>query len=163
MRPATHESALRVKTLLGGAYEVLEFEEGTRTAAEAAAAIGCTVAQIAKSILFRAEDGTPVLAVLPGDRQVDERRLAALVGRRVARADAAFVREATGYPIGGVAPVGHRIAPEILLDPSILDHPTVWAAAGTPTSVVGLPPKVLVERTGGRLAPVAREAPQASP
>ena len=157
MRPATAAAARRVGALLG--REALEFDAPTRTAAEAAAALGCAVAQIAKSILFRDAAGRPVLCLLPGDRQVDEDRLAALLGRPVARADAAYVREATGYPIGGVAPVGHRTPPEVLADPALLDHAEVWVAAGTPHAVAGLPPEALLRLARARLAPLARRGP----
>ena len=107
MKPASAPSALKVQAVLGDDYEVLEFDAGTRTAAEAAAAVGCTVAQIAKSLIFRTRDtNRPVLVVASGANRVDEKRIAAEIGERIVRADADFVRDATGFAIGGVPPVG---------------------------------------------------------
>ena len=110
MKPAASPSALRVQAALGDRFQVVEFDASTRTAAEAAAAIGCTVAQIAKSLIFRGEESQrPVLVVASGACRVDETKVAAAAGETIARADADFVREMTGFAIGGVPPVGHRI------------------------------------------------------
>jgi prolyl-tRNA editing enzyme YbaK/EbsC (Cys-tRNA(Pro) deacylase) len=156
MKPASAPSALKVQAVLGPAYEVLEFDAGTRTAADAAAAIGCTVAEIAKSLLFRArETGRPVLVVASGVNRVDEKKVAALIGEKIARADADFVREHTGYAIGGVPPVGHATAPIALIDSDLMQFATIWAAAGTPNAVFRLTPAALAELTGGRVAEVA--------
>jgi prolyl-tRNA editing enzyme YbaK/EbsC (Cys-tRNA(Pro) deacylase) len=126
-----------------------EFPEGTRTAADAAAAIGCEVAQIVKSLVFRRGDEA-VLVLCSGANTVDEAPLS------VAKADAAFVREVTGFAIGGVPPYGWRTAPaETVVDEDLLAHDVVWAAAGTPRSVFPLAPAELVQRTGGRVARVA--------
>src|ERR1700742_164981 len=115
MRKATSPSALKIQTFLGGSFEVLEFTESTRTAEEAAAAIGCTVAQIAKSLIFRtAETKRPVLVVASGVNRVDEKKVALAIGEKIARADADFVRAQTGYSIGGVPPVGHLSPPIVL-------------------------------------------------
>jgi prolyl-tRNA editing enzyme YbaK/EbsC (Cys-tRNA(Pro) deacylase) len=111
MKPATAPSALKVQTALGERFEVLEFDASTRTAGDAAAAIGCTVAQIAKSLVFLAQGGRPVLVVASGVHRVDEKRIAALVGEPIGRADANFVREATGFAIGGVPPTGTQRRP----------------------------------------------------
>jgi prolyl-tRNA editing enzyme YbaK/EbsC (Cys-tRNA(Pro) deacylase) len=128
---------------------VREFPEGTRTAADAAAAIGCEVAQIVKSLVFRRGDEA-VLVLCSGANTVDEAPLS------VAKADAAFVREVTGFAIGGVPPYGWRTAPaETVVDEDLLAHDVVWAAAGTPRSVFPLAPAELVQRTGGRVARVA--------
>ena len=109
MTPAASPAALRVQAALGDRFQVLEFDASTRTAADAAAAIGCTVAEIAKSLIFRgAETNRPVLVVASGACRVDETKVAAAVGETIARADADFVREATGFAIGGVPPVGHK-------------------------------------------------------
>ncbi|MGA8446465.1 MAG: YbaK/EbsC family protein, partial [Roseiarcus sp.] len=109
MKPAASPSALRVQATLGDKHQVLEFDATTRTAADAAAAIGCTVAQIAKSLVFRgAGSNHPVLVVASGVNRVDETKVAAVLGEGIARADADFVREATGFAIGGVPPVGHK-------------------------------------------------------
>ena len=155
MKPASAPSALRVQAVLGDGFTVLEFDAGTRTAADAAAAIGCTVAEIAKSLLFRAkESGRPVLVVASGVNRVDEKKVAAVIGEKIARADAEYVREKTGFAIGGVPPVGHAVAPLTLIDEDLLKLETIWAAAGTPNAVFKLTPAQLVALTGGRVAGV---------
>lgn len=156
MKPATSASALKVQGVLGESFEVLEFDSSTRTAADAAAAIGCTVGQIAKSLIFRALDSArPVLAIASGSVRVDEARLAELLGEGIGRADAAFVREQTGYAIGGVPPVGHRNEPVIFIDETLQTFETIWAAAGTPNAVFRLTPDDLVRLTGGTVAAIA--------
>lgn len=157
MKPATAPSALKVQAALGERFEVLEFDASTRTADDAASAIGCTVAQIAKSLVFRAQTGRPVLVVASGAHRVDEKRIAALVGEPIGRANADFVREATGYSIGGVPPVGHRTPPLTLIDEALMAFGEIWAAAGTPNAVFRLTPVDLVELTAGRVASVGRE------
>jgi prolyl-tRNA editing enzyme YbaK/EbsC (Cys-tRNA(Pro) deacylase) len=155
MKKAGARSALKVQAVLGERFEVLEFEAGARTAADAAAAIGCEVAEIAKSLLFRArESGRPVLVVASGVNRVDEKKVAALIGEKISRADAEYVRENTGFAIGGVPPVGHVVAPLTLIDEDLLKLATIWAAAGTPNAVFSLTPGELVELTGGRVAGV---------
>lgn len=156
MKPATALSALRVQAALGPRFSVLEFDAGTRTAEDAAAAIGCAVAEIAKSLVFRSASGRSVLIVASGANRVDERKAATLVGETIARADAAFVREATGFAIGGVPPVGHAQAPVVLIDETLMTFETIWAAAGTPNAVFRLAPADLVALTGGTIAAVAR-------
>ncbi len=156
MKPASAPSALRVQAALGPRYPVLEFDASTRTADEAAAAIGCTVAEIAKSLVFRSASGRSVLVVASGVNRVDEKKVAALIGERIGRADADFVREATGFSIGGVPPVGHAIAPIVLIDETLMGFETIWAAAGTPNAVFRLTPAELLALTGGTLAAVTR-------
>ena len=157
MKPATSSSALKVQAVLGEGFEVLEFETSTRTAADAAAAIGCSVGQIAKSLIFRAVDsGRPVLAIASGSVRVDEKRLSELLGEKIGRADAEFVREQTGFAIGGVPPVGHRRASVIFIDETLLGFETIWAAGGTPNSVFRLRPDDLVRLTGGTIASIAK-------
>jgi len=150
------ESAERVREALaarGFAVEVREFPESTRTAAEAAAAIGCEVAQIAKSLVFRArESGRPVLVIASGANRVDEKAVAALIGEKIGRADADFVRAATGFAIGGVPPLGHDTPPLTLIDRDLLALGEIWAAAGTPNAVFRLKPEDLVVLTGGQVA-----------
>ncbi len=155
MQRATAPSALRVQAMLGDVFEVLEFPAGTRTAAEAAAAIGCTVAQIAKSILFRAASGRPVLVVVSGANRVDEEKVAALAGEAVGRADADFVRDCTGFAIGGVPPVAHATKPLTLLDRDLAAFTEIWAAAGTPNAVFRLNPDDLRRLTGAGFVEVA--------
>lgn len=152
MKPATHPTALRTQQLLaerGIATIVVEFEQPTRTSAEAAAAIGCTVAEIAKSIVFRGkQSGQAILVVASGDNRVCERKVAELVGEKLGRADADFVRSATGYAIGGVAPLGHAQPLRLLLDADLRRFARIWAAAGTPFSVFPLTPDELQHLTG---------------
>jgi prolyl-tRNA editing enzyme YbaK/EbsC (Cys-tRNA(Pro) deacylase) len=158
VKPAASPSALKVQTALGDKFEVLEFSATTRTAADAAAAIGCRVAQIAKSLIFRAAASTrPVLVVASGVNRVDEAKVAEAVGEAIARADADFVREATGFAIGGVPPVGHANPPTVLIDRSLMAFAEIWAAAGTPNAVFRLTPADLVELTGGRVVAIARQ------
>ena len=132
MKPARHPTALRTAQLLreaGIETTVVEFEQPTRTSAEAAAAIGCSVAEIAKSIVFRGQtSGQAVIVVASGDNRVSEAKVAAKLGEPLARADAEFVRTATGYAIGGVAPIGHSQPVRLLLDEDLQRFETVWAA-----------------------------------
>ena len=137
---------------LGQSLDIKQFSENTRTSAEAAAAIGCTVAQIAKSLVFRAAGSNrAVLVIASGANRVDEKLVAAAIGDRIGKADAAFVREKTGFAIGGVAPIGHTEQPLTLIDADLLAHDEIWAAAGTPNSVFRLNPRALVAMTGGRV------------
>ena len=158
MRPAQHPTALRTAQLLRDAgirTQVVEFEQPTRTSAEAAAAIGCSVAEIAKSVVFRGKDsGQAIVVVASGDNRVSEAKVAGLVGEPLARADADFVRAATGYAIGGVAPIGHAQPVKLVLDEDLRRFETVWAAAGTPFSVFPLGPEQLRSLTGARWADV---------
>ncbi len=154
MKPTTAPSALKVQTILGPDYAVLEFDAGTRTAEDAARAIGCTVAQIAKSLLFRAQDD-PVLVIASGVNRVNEKAVGALIGRAIGRADADFVRAKTGFAIGGVPPVGHATAPITLIDDDLFRFDEIWAAAGTPNAVFKLTPAALLTLTGGRRAKIS--------
>lgn len=157
MKPASAASALKVQAALGPDYEVLEFDASTRTAADAAAAIGCTVAQIAKSLVFRAEaSGRAVLVVASGVNRVDEAKVAALIGEKIGRADADFVRAKTGFAIGGVPPLGHAEPSATLIDDDLFALAEIWAAAGTPNAVFRLTPADLLRLTGGVRASVAR-------
>jgi len=153
-------SAAKVQAALearGYSFEVLELDQSTRTAAEAAAAVGCKVAQIAKSILFRGkESGRPVLVIASGANRVDERAVAALLGEKLGKADADFVRRETGFAIGGVPPVGHDNPIVTFVDEDILAFDEIWAAAGTPFAVFRLDPHSLAELTGGTVARVSR-------
>ncbi|MEU1519913.1 YbaK/EbsC family protein [Streptomyces sp. NPDC005811] len=123
---------------------VRRFPEATRTAAEAAAAIGCGLSQICKSLIFAA-DGVPVLVLMDGASRVDVERVREELGaERVTRADAGVVRETTGYAIGGVPPFGHRTRTRVLADRGLLAHDVVWAAAGDPHAVFPMAPDTLV-------------------
>ncbi len=157
MKPATAASALKVQAALGPGYQVLEFEASTRTAADAAAVIGCSVAEIAKSLVFRAEpSGRAVLAIASGVSRVDERKLAEMIGERIVRADADFVREKTGFAIGGVPPLGHAEPLLTFIDEALDNFDTIWAAAGTPNAVFRVTPAELLRLTGGTKAAFAR-------
>jgi len=127
----------------------------TRTSQDAAAALGCTVAEIAKSLIFKAADGCPVLVVASGVNRVDEAKLRDLLGQEIGRADAAFVRAATGFAIGGVPPVGHATKPLVVIDRDLRQFAFLWAAAGTPNAVFRLTPDDLVHLTDGRIADIA--------
>lgn len=132
---------------------VLEFPAGTKTAADAAAAIGCSVSQIAKSLIFKMGDEV-LLILVSGTNRVSLSKIEALLGRKVLRADAEWVREKTGFAIGGVSPVGHQTKPLVLLDEDLLKLDPVWAAAGSPTHVFQTRAEDLVRLTSARIADV---------
>ncbi|CEJ96480.1 Uncharacterized protein SCO3165 [Caballeronia glathei] len=159
---ALPDSARRVARLLqerGHSRPVVMLPETGKTSAEAAAGLGCSVAQIAKSILFRRRaDDAPVLVIASGSNRVDEAKVAARVGA-LARADAKFVREKTGYAIGGVCPIGHATEPVTLIDEDLLSLDSLWAAAGHPHAVFNLTPRELVALTGAPVADVALREP----
>ena len=135
--------------------EVVEFPTETRTAADAAEAIGCDVAQIVKSLVFMADD-RPILALTSGRNRVDEAKLArALDATVVRKADAAEVRAATGYAIGGTPPFGHTTDLEVVCDHDLTGFDQVWAAAGLPTTVFALSPDRLLEATGAHVTELA--------
>lgn len=123
---------------------VKEFPAGTRTAVDAARAVGCEVGQIVKSLVFIAA-GTPVVALVSGANRVDERRLASIAGEPVLKADAETARSATGYSIGGVPPFGHATEVPVYMDRDLLGYEEVWAAAGRPDSVFEIAPDLLRE------------------
>ncbi|AHM05009.1 Peptidyl-dipeptidase dcp [Roseibacterium elongatum DSM 19469] len=142
------KSLKRVKQALEAAgigAEIVEMAEGTRTAAEAARAAGCEIDQIAKSIIFRAEDhGTAVLFVTAGGNRVDDAKATALAGEPLGKADAALIRAQTGFVIGGVAPVGHLSPIRAWFDPRLLAFDRVYAAAGTPRHIFAIAPDDLL-------------------
>lgn len=152
-------SAQKVQDALraaGFANEVVELPDSARTAAEAAAAVGCQVGQIVKSLLFQARpSGRAVLVAASGSHRVDERAVAAVLGESIGRATPEFVREQTGYAIGGVPPVGHARPVATVVDEALLQYPRVWAAAGHPHAVFALTPDELVRMTGGTVAKIA--------
>ena len=152
MKPASSAGALRIQSILGDKFRVLEFDQSTHSSAEAAAAIGCDIAQIAKSMMFRSEDGRPVLVVASGANRVDEKKIATLLGQRIKRADPDFVLTNTGAAVGGVAPVGHINPPMAFLDQDLQRFATIWAAAGSPNAVFALTPDDLIHLTGARFA-----------
>lgn len=154
-----HRNARRVQEAaeaLGLEIHVRRFPEGTKTATDAAAAIGVAVGQIVKSLVF-AVDGEVVLALVSGSNQLDEAKLAAAAGgQRCERVDADRVRTATGFPIGGVPPLGHATVLRVFVDDDLLGYDEVWAAAGTPHDVFGVAPHRLVEAGGGVVANLKR-------
>jgi prolyl-tRNA editing enzyme YbaK/EbsC (Cys-tRNA(Pro) deacylase) len=138
-----------------GTRQVVELPDSTRTAAEAAAAIGCTVAQIAKSLVFKGRiSARPLLVIASGANRVNTQRLAELVGEPIDKPDADYVRDQTGYVIGGVPPVGHRQPITTFIDEDLCPFETIWAAAGTPRAVFCLSPGDLEKMTGGRVIKV---------
>jgi prolyl-tRNA editing enzyme YbaK/EbsC (Cys-tRNA(Pro) deacylase) len=140
---------------LGLKCEVIELPASARTAKEAAAAVGCEVAQIVKSLIFKgAHTQKPVLVVASGVNRVNEKCLAEIVGEPVQKADADFVREKTGFAIGGVPPVAHKQKIETFIDEDLLQYDEIWAAAGTPHAVFRLAPADLRKMTGGEVTGV---------
>jgi prolyl-tRNA editing enzyme YbaK/EbsC (Cys-tRNA(Pro) deacylase) len=152
-------SALKVQEALarlGRDFQVVEFDASTRTSADAAAAIGCTVGQIAKSLVFRAKpSGRPVLVMASGANRVNEKKVEAELGETLGKADAEYVRDKTGFVIGGVPPIGHAARPVTFIDRNLLQFAEIWAAAGTPHAVFRLTPADLVEITGGKVIDLA--------
>jgi prolyl-tRNA editing enzyme YbaK/EbsC (Cys-tRNA(Pro) deacylase) len=139
---------------LGFPFKIVEFSKTTRTAAEAAAAIGCTVGQIAKSLIFKTSPGSPILVIASGANRVDEQVVGKFLEEEIFKADADFVREATGFAIGGVPPVGHPAPIKTLIDQDLFQHEVIWAAAGTPNAVFKLTPEDLIKMTGGVVIPI---------
>ena len=157
--PALNDAAQRVQDALraaGFANAVIELEVPVKTAAAAAEAVGCTPAQIVKSLVFRgATSGAPVLVVASGANRVSEAKLEALLGEPVRMGPPKFVREVTGYAIGGIPPVGHTQKLDTIVDAQLMTLDALWAAAGHPNSLFSLTPNELVSMTGGRVAEVA--------
>lgn len=153
--PARSQQVVAAGAAAGLTIEVQRFPEGTRTAADAAAAVGCPVGAIAKSIVLMSDAG-PVLVLTSGANRVDYDKVASALGiTGVRRADANEAREATGYAIGGTAPWGHPSPLPILCDRDLTDYDEVWAAAGTPDTVFPLSPDDLVRASGAIVADVA--------
>jgi prolyl-tRNA editing enzyme YbaK/EbsC (Cys-tRNA(Pro) deacylase) len=143
-----HPSAQRVQDELrrrGSAAVVRQLDRTTRSAAEAAAAVGCEVGAIAKSLIFRGtKTGAAILVITSGANRVDEAALEGLLGQPIGRADAEFVRQATGFAIGGVPPLGHANPVTTLFDEDLLLYPAIWAAAGTPNALFEVDPAELL-------------------
>ena len=157
---ASSPSVERVRAALAAAGHpdtITAFPDGTRSAADAAAAVGCDVAQIAKSIVFRA-GARAVLVIASGANRVDMGKVAAAIGQPVKRADGSWVRDTTGFAIGGVSPVGHLAPPILLLDRDLLALDQVWAAAGSPMHVFRSTPDELLRITGAAPADVREDA-----
>jgi len=141
---------------MGFTLQVVELPDSTRTAAEAAQAVGCQVGQIVKSLIFKGKRSErPILVVASGSNRVDERVIEALIGEPLGKADADFVRQHTGFAIGGVPPVGHAEKLLTFVDEDLLQYAEIWAAAGTPNAVFRLAPPDLVRMTSGQVIKIA--------
>lgn len=137
--------------------QVLEMPDSTRTAQEAADAIGTTVAQIVKSLVFRTKtSGQAVIVLASGINRVDEKRIRDLMGETIEKADADFVREQTGYAIGGVAPLGYPQPLRTFIDEDLLQYTEIWAAGGTPHAVFSLSPDELIAISHGEVNPIKK-------
>ena len=152
--PGARERFAAAATAMGLDIDVRRFPQGTRTAVEAAAAVGCELGQIVKSLVFEC-DGEPVLALTSGAKRVDTAALGRVLGGSVRRADADTVRDATGYSIGGTPPFGHTRPLRTAIDASLLQHEKVWAAAGTPDTVFEISSAALARCTSGTVADFA--------
>ena len=140
---------------MGFACEVVELPDSTRTAVEAAQAVGCQVGQIVKSLIFKGrQSGKPVLVIASGPNRVNEKRVGELFGEPIEKANADFVRQHTGFAVGGVPPVGHLEPLQTFIDEDLLQYPEIWAAAGTPHAVFCLTPKDLMAMTGGEITSI---------
>lgn len=151
--PIKNPSALKVQQALDEydvSLNVLELPASTRTAQEAAQAIGCEIGQIVKSLVFKGKrSGKPILVIASGANQVSEKKVEAILGEPLGKADADFVRTQTGYAIGGVPPLGHIQKLPTLIDEDLLQYEVIWAAAGTPHAVFRLTPEILLKITSG--------------
>jgi prolyl-tRNA editing enzyme YbaK/EbsC (Cys-tRNA(Pro) deacylase) len=151
-------SALKVQQALseyGVPCQVVEMPQSTRTADDAARAVGCRVGQIVKSLVFRGiKSHQPLLVATSGANRVNEKLIATIIGEPISKADADFVREKTGFAIGGVAPVGHAHQIQIFIDKDLLQYDEIWAAAGTPNAVFRLTPQELQQITAGQVVSV---------
>ncbi len=149
---------MRVREALlqaGLADDITVMSEATHTAQAAADALGCHVAEIAKSIIFRAADGRAVLVITSGSNRVDDKKVAQIIGQSLSKADADFVRAQTGFVIGGVAPVAHLFAPITLMDEDLLRYTSVWPAAGHPNTMFRITPGDLIRVSEARVADIA--------
>jgi len=159
MTPQLSASAVKVQEALrsmGVGCEVVELSGSTRTAAEAASAVGCKVEQIAKSLVFQGKtSGKPIMVIASGGHRVNEKKLRDLVSEPVRKADADFVRVHTGFAIGGVPPLGHTNPIEMYIDEDLFGYDHIWAAAGTPHAVFKLTPSDLARMTGGKTVDIA--------
>lgn len=148
-RPASVQRVAECAARLGLAVRIVEMPGSTRTAEEAASACGTTVAQIVKSLVFAgASTGRPYLLLMSGRNRVDEAGFAVHVGEALRRPDAAFVRDLTGYAIGGIPPIGHPVPVATFMDADLMTFATVWAAAGTPKAVFEVDPRELARAAG---------------
>jgi prolyl-tRNA editing enzyme YbaK/EbsC (Cys-tRNA(Pro) deacylase) len=158
-----HPAVQRVRQALlaaGLADTIIVMDEATHTAQAAAAALGCAVAEIAKSIIFRAASERAVLVITSGSHRVDDKKVAALINEKIGKADADFVREHSGFVIGGVAPLAHLRPPLVLMDEALLVHGHIYPAAGHPNSMFRIAPAELARIAGARIADIAQASAQ---
>lgn len=152
------KSAKKVQNILrdfGHKLQVIELQDSTRTSDEAARTIGCSVSQIAKSLIFKGKASQqPVLVIASGTNRVNEKTIKAYLGEKLEKADADFVLEHTGYVIGGIPPVGHHSLIKTFIDEDLLQYEEIWAAAGTPNAVFKLTPQILIEIVDGTVVPI---------
>jgi prolyl-tRNA editing enzyme YbaK/EbsC (Cys-tRNA(Pro) deacylase) len=158
MRAPTNPTAIKFQELIrqhGLAGQAVEFENTTKTAADAAAAIGCQLGQIVKSLIFRgASSGAPILVLTSGSNRVDEGLVESVVGEALGKADADFVRQLTGFAIGGVPPFGYQHPQHTYMDEDLNQYAEIWAAAGTPNAVFPLAPADLLKLTNAKVIKV---------
>ena len=153
--PASAQKVQDAARALGLDITVMEMTESTRTAQDAASACGCTIGQIVKSLLFRgAQSGKPYMALVSGTNRLNEKGVANALGEPLERPDAAYVREVTGFAIGGVPPFGHTNQVGILMDEDLLHYDIVWAAAGTPRAVFSVAPASLADAVHAQILKV---------
>lgn len=147
------QSVQDVLAMKGLTCKVVELSESTRTAQDAASAIGCDVAQIVKSLIFKTRmSQQPVLILASGPNRVNEKVIEGLLGEKILKADADFTREITGFAIGGIPPIGHKQSIDLIfVDEDLLKFEEIWAAAGTPRAVFNLKGKDLIEMTNGKV------------
>jgi prolyl-tRNA editing enzyme YbaK/EbsC (Cys-tRNA(Pro) deacylase) len=158
--PPSPRKVFEAARSLGLDIAILIMPQSTRTAEEAAAACGCAVTQIVKSLIFRTRDsGAPALFLVGGANRLDEALAAQLLGEALERPNAAFVRETTGFAIGGVPPFGHTEKLTTIMDEDLILHDQVWAAAGAPTALFAIAPRALRDATMARVARLASRAP----
>ncbi|THB70048.1 MAG: YbaK/EbsC family protein [Desulfobulbaceae bacterium] len=153
MKKPLSNSAQKVQDYLSGQgydLKVIERDDSTRTAAEAAESVGCKVGQIAKSLIFRNKrDSSPILIVASGANRVDTKKVSAVLGFKLGRADGNYVKEHVGFAIGGIPPVGHLNKLQTILDPDLKKYDSIWAAAGTPHALFEITPDALQDITDG--------------
>jgi len=149
------KSAEKVQSVLnefGFELNVIELSDSTRTAQEAANTIGCTVSQIAKSLIFQGKTTkNPILIIASGTNRINEKAIKEYIGEKLGKADADFVLEHTGFAIGGIPPIGHKNPIATFIDEDLMQYEEIWAAAGTPNAVFKLTPKILAEITKGNI------------
>lgn len=155
MTQTLHKNAAKIQQALeakGLTCRVAELPSSTRSAQEAADSIGCSLGQIAKSLIFRNGE-TPLLLIVSGSNRLDEKKTKKLLALPLERAEANWVKEQTGFPIGGIPPLGHNCSMEVYFDPDLLTYETVWAAAGTPHAVFEVAPAALQQAIGAKTLP----------